>query len=60
MIDCPSARVSGSAIKRAVKSVLPPGGVGTTKVMGRCGNLACAKLKGLKPAANADAPKAIK
>src|SRR5450830_1604410 len=35
----PSARPSGSVIRRAVKSVVPPGAVGTTSVMARCGNL---------------------
>jgi hypothetical protein len=53
----PSARDSGSMTRRAVKSVLPPGAVGTTKVMGRCGNLPCAKeCRGA--ATNAAAPAA--
>ena len=36
---CPSARDKGSAISRAVKSVVPPGALGTTMVMGLSGNL---------------------
>jgi hypothetical protein len=35
----PNARDKGSAINRAVKSVEPPGALGTTMVIGRSGNL---------------------
>jgi hypothetical protein len=49
----PSARDNGSTTRRAVKSVEPPGAVGTTSVIGRCGYLPWAKADGL---ASKDAP----
>jgi hypothetical protein len=39
----PNALDKGSAINRAVKSVVPPGALGTTMVTGRSGYLFCAK-----------------
>src|SRR4051812_14989155 len=46
----PSARDSWSLTSRAVKSVLPPGAVGTTRVIARWGYLPWANSRGLVPA----------
>ncbi|WP_396271262.1 hypothetical protein [Ideonella sp.] len=37
MTGCPKALLSASLISLAVKSVVPPGALGTTKVMGLSG-----------------------
>ena len=39
---CPRLAVSCSVTRRAVKSVVPPGALGTISVMGRSGYLPCA------------------